>query len=766
MKFFSNARWRYIGIVFAYSMVLFLVMSSQRAGQVVDFYQPRTVFWLSDFHAREFTPIAPTFSLAITANGPSEASATVADAIDPRTRVIMFSTDPLPQAYKRRLLTVFVGTSRILDVNDTGRTTQYSVIIPPTVTIAGKTIRVVSLPDEKVTPPPLTVTSIQISNAIIYRWSQAQSQIRIYGTGGGWWSLSGRILIQHPDKKPFQATIAVGDIPIAKLPSEPAEFRRYHLLVPPHAMQNGDLTVNITSETWGGNKQDARVLGVAVSAVDAQPLRSPWWNIAPSIRLGSMVILAVIATLSALLLGFSGIGVGVAVATGLGIALGLDHTYLAMWYPQLVVLMGLSVCIIPLMQRIFTWCEGDYPLHQNVRNLLIGLMIVTMWVKGGGILFPIMRPLDISWHMDKVREMLSTGDIAKFYQPGGFSESVMPITEWGENRPMIPYSPFYHLSSLAFAIFPWPLEKTATILNVFCDATRIALIGIMVRQSGLSNRIALLAGLLYAVTPVTFLLHSWGNAPTTIGLWWTLVSTVALLVIGRSINNRKLFALLLIINTVTMLIYTVTAVFHVLFITLLAGLLWIIPNQPLRSSIRPILLATYGGLAVATIIYYGQYIPPIIERTIPYFLQVSVNSPATVGVARPALGTYFYNFLPLLRYDFVLNPYLYYGLFMPILLVIPGYLLLFKRQTLWVTMTAWFIVALLFMLAGYRISMVDKQIFYILPIVMICWAVVADQFWRRGWSGRLMVVIMMLYTLVSALYLWVVRIYRSPVVLP
>jgi hypothetical protein len=737
-----------------------------RFGQSVDFYQPRTVFWLRDFHAREYTPIAPSVELAVTATNDSEASALVATTIDPRTRVIMFETDPLPQPYKRRLLAVFVGNARVLDVRDTGRTTQYGVIVPPVVNIAGETIRVVSLPDDKATPPPLAVAKIQVTNAIVYRWSKATSQVHIYGTGGGWWSVTGRILMQHPDKKPFNATIAVGDTTLATLPPEPSGFRQYRMLVPPRAIQNGDLTVSINSDTWGGNNQDVRALGVAMAAVNAQPLSSDWWNVAPSLRLASMIILAVIAAISAMLLGFSGIGVGVAVASGFGAALGLDHTYLAMWYPQLIILMGLSVFIIPLMQKIITWCEGDYPFSPNVRNILIGLMIVTVWVKGGGILYPIMRPIDISWHMDKVREMLNTGDIAKFYQPGGFSESVMPITEWGENRPMIPYSPFYHLSAMAFAIFPWEMEKTATILNAFCDATRIVMIGLIVRQSGLSNRIALLAGLLYTVSPVTFLLHSWGNAPTTIGLWWTLVSTVAMLVIGRSINNRKLFALLLLINTATMLIYTVTAVFHVLFITLLAGLLWILPNHPLRGSIRPILLATYGGLAVATVVYYGQYISPIIERTIPYFLQISVNSPTTVGVARPPLGTYFYNFIPLLRYDFVMNPYLYYGLFMPMLLVIPGYLLLFKRQTLWAYMTAWFVVALVFMMAGYRISMVDKQIFYILPIVLICWAVIADRFWRRGWSGRLMVTIMVLYTFVSALYLWVVRINRSPVVLP
>ncbi|RLT21097.1 MAG: hypothetical protein DWI30_08420, partial [Chloroflexi bacterium] len=222
-----------------------------------------------------------------------------------------------------------------------------------------------------------------MTNAIVYRWSKATSQVHIYGTGGGWWSVTGRILMQHPDKKPFNATIAVGDTTLATLPPEPSGFRQYRMLVPPRAIQNGDLTVSINSDTWGGNNQDVRVLGVAMAAINAQPLSSDWWNVAPSLRLASMIILAVIAAISAMLLGFSGIGVGVAVASGFGAALGLDHTYLAMWYPQLIILMGFSVFIIPLMQKIIMWCEGDYPFSPNVRNILIGLMIVTVWVKGG-----------------------------------------------------------------------------------------------------------------------------------------------------------------------------------------------------------------------------------------------------------------------------------------------------------------------------------------------------------------------------------------------
>ena len=116
MKFFSPAQWRQISIVFAYSLGLFLLLSTFRFGQSVDFYQPRSVFWLSDFHAREYAPIAPSADLVVTTTSASEGTALVSRDIDPRTRVIMFQTDPLPNPYKRRLLAVFVGDVRVLDV--------------------------------------------------------------------------------------------------------------------------------------------------------------------------------------------------------------------------------------------------------------------------------------------------------------------------------------------------------------------------------------------------------------------------------------------------------------------------------------------------------------------------------------------------------------------------------------------------------------------------------------------------------------------------
>jgi len=67
------------------------------------------------------------------------------------------------------------------------------------------------------------------------------------------------------------------------------------------------------------------------------------------------------------------------------------------------------------------------------------------------------------------------------------------------------------------------------------------------------------------------------------------------------------------------------------------------------------------------------------------------------------------------------------------------------------------------MLVGYRVSMVDKQLFYIVPAICLCWAIYAERFWRRGWWGKALVATIYTFTLATALDLWVIRILRSPV---
>lgn len=759
---------RQFGALLLICSVLFGLMSLYRTEHTINILYPRTILKLDEFHSREFATKVPTVAIEATATNANEWRAEIPATVDvAQVRVIQFTIDELPQAYTRRLLAVFIDDTRVLDTKDTGRFQEFGFIIPTSISLQpGSQIRITTIPDDKLTPPPLHISAVVLSNATVYRWSKGDSTVNFWGSGGGWWHLKSTMLVQHPDNNAFRAQLVSNGRVISTIPSTQDGFRVYHALIPPDGHRNGDIAITAQSATWGGNAQDVRILGVAVASMQLQPIASPWWTVASSWRLASVLVIALLVAVAAHLVSMSVLGVGLSVTGSLIAMMALERAYLAIWFPQLAVLIAVSILIIPLCYNVLSWVAPEHEFSPTVRNVLIALVLVSVWVKGGGILYPIMRPIDIEWHMNKVREILVTGDFAKFYLPGAFSESVMPITEWGENRPMIPYSPFYHFSAMLFAVFPWPLEKTATIINAFGDASRVLIIALIARMSGLSNRVSLLAALMYAVSPVTYLLHAWGNAPTTSGLWWTLVTTTALLALSSKLPQRRIMVLLFVLHVVSMLIYTVTAVFHIIFITALVAIIRLIPQHPLRGQIKYIMLVAYGGLAFATLIYYGQYIVPIVERTIPYLLTPnSVHTGATTDTQTSFL-VYMTNFISLLRYDFVENPYLYYGIFIPVMMVIPGFIMLSKRPVLWAFAAAWGSVSVLFMLAGYRFPMVDKQIFYLMPVIMICWGIMASQWWRRGWSGQLLVTMTTLYTLVSALHLWVIRIERAPLVIP
>jgi hypothetical protein len=379
------------------------------------------------------------------------------------------------------------------------------------------------------------------------------------------------------------------------------------------------------------------------------------------------------------------------------------------------------------------------------------------------MVFPSMRAIDIAWHMDRVRWILD-GNLAAIYQPGAFSESVMPINEWGPNRPVIPYSPFFHLFATVFAVIPWwPMELSANLFSALADASRVFLVAALALKSGLRQRAALLAALLYAATPFTFLLHSWGNVPTTFGMWWTLLATTVIVALYPRLERPGPFALRALVTLATMLMYTVMAVFHTLFVIGFLLILRVRPAAVDRRPARAVLLATGAAILASVAIYYWQYVPGIVERTIPYFTSVATRGSESVGVKRDPFSAYLWAYVPHLDYHMWPGDFLYYGVAVPSIFAVPGFFAFRRQPVAYAILAAWFSVAILFLLAGYQVSMVDKQVFYVFPAVCLCWAVYADRYWRRGRAARLMVGLFYLFTLLSALDLWVIRIIRSPV---
>lgn len=720
--------------------------------------------YIRGMHAREFT--AQTTGVQVMA-APGAREVVINDPFrDDVYMATLIMDDWQPDAlHPRRLIAVYANDRRINTLDDRGGSRYFRVLIPEDIDLSGGVrLRVEAIPDRILETPPVSLVGAEVARAQTYRWTSERAAITFPALGNGDWRVELQALVAHPDGGPVNARVFANGELIATLPELPG-MRRYLLIAPARTLDNGNLTLEITANPY----RDPRPLGVSLGRVAVTPLIGapsvalpPWSALVPALT----VVLCAYGALRLSRVPAWGACGAVVIVSILGAwALAVYRYPTGLFLGPLAWFMLFTLALTPLVDRGTAWMfrKLDAPLDPGLRYALLVTFLVGLWLKGGGLLFPYMRAIDVGWHMDRVRWILD-GHWAEMYLPGAFSESVMPINEWGPNRPVIPYSPFFHLFSTLFALFPWSLETSANLFSALLDNSRVFLIALLARKAGLSNRVTLFASLIYAVTPVTFLLHSWGNIPTTSGMWWTLVTSTIMIALYPRLHERGPFILLTVLTVITLLFYTVMAVFHAVFVVFFLGLALIAPVNIDRKPLRPIALSLGVALLAATLIYYGQYIPPILERTVPYVLSLATVGPQSVGVERPPFSEYMLSFWRHLRYDMRPDGFLYYGLLIPLMFVVPGFVALRKRPLLWVMLAAWFSVGTLFMLVGYRVSMVDKQLFYIVPAICICWGVYAERFWQRGWWGKILVVTIYAFTLATALDLWVIRIIRSPVV--
>ncbi len=715
------------------------------------------------FNAPEYSPTDPRQTLA----WPADSDTLVATGLSPDTRMATITLDAFAPSgeFPRRLIAVYADDARVETLDDRGDERTFRVPIGAAAAQDGTVaLRVESILDRYSTEaPPVSAVQAEFAAALTYRWSQGASSVTFPNIGRGEWLLTVRTAVFHPDNSPVNARLSVNGVPLLTLPETGSQLRRMSIPIPASLMESGDLRLDITADTF----TDPRQLGVMIEQLSLTPLR-PAGPSLPPLRALALGVLAVAAVyLSGRWAGLRdwwAAGAAVVVAGAMAWAF-TQYRFPMGFYAQPLTLVLLAGA---LLTPLLNWCTGwlfeaaRLPIGPWVRRILVLAFVVGFWIKAGGLVFPYMRAEDIQWHMDWTRRLMN-GEVS-FWQLYGINspmnELTMPVTEWGAERPVIPYSPFFQVFAILFSVFPWRLEITANLLSVLLDCSRVLLIALLGRKAGLTDRGALLAGLIYAVTPVTFLLHVWGNIPTTFGMWLTLVATTIMVVWYERLPERRFFVLLTLVTLACMLFYTVMAAFHLLFVASFALMLWLFRSRIDTRPLRALVLATALAFGLSVLAYYGQYILPVLHRTVPYFVTITTQGTESVGVERPSFGQYMLAFIPHLDYRIWPGDYLYYGLFIPLAFVIPGFIALRRRTVLWCSFAAWFTVALVFMLVGTRISMVDKQLFWIMPPMFICWAVYAERLWNHAIWTRLLVVAVYVFTFVSALNLWYIRIDR------
>jgi hypothetical protein len=619
-----------------------------------------------------------------------------------------------------------------------------------------------------------------------YRWTRAESSIALPGLGRGAWQLDLDVVTAHPNDQPTNARVSVNGHTLATLP-EHSELRRVRLLVPPDVTGSGSLHVTLQANTY----TDPRPLGVLVAGAEVAPLASssplpPWSTALTSL----VVVLGTYACLAVLLSGVGNTPAPRPLRLWLAALLPLALLALGGWalaahrYPTSFMLPGLALLTLwsllllaalrPLLRRLLG-THNDAPLagRWSLADALLLIFFLSYWLKVAGMLYPYFISIDIHWHMERVRWILG-GQLPLLYGTDSpLNESTMPVAEWGADRPVIPYSPYFHMFATVFALLPWPLEFSANMFSALVDTSRILLIALLALGAGLSRRGALLAAALLAVLPLNMLLHSWGNLPTTFGLWLAFAATTFTVLFWDRLRQRGPFVALAGLLLAAFLIYTVAGAFTGLFLLAFTAALWLAvwrgePQQRgLLAGLRPLWLAATVAMGIALLVYYGQYLPPIIQQTLPYFARALTESHEETGRVGDTLGAY------LLRHGRLTA----YGLVLPLLLTL-AYLVWqwgarFRLAPaaesdeppmrggpllLWAAVAAWVAVMLLFVPLGYKISMVDKHFFVAVPLMLVASAAILDALWRRFWAARAATVLYIGYLTFAAVSLWLTRI--------
>jgi hypothetical protein len=755
----------------------------------------------ADFHAREVNAISQPQTIAW------PAQQEFLELPGRRQGIWKVTVEPAPGLPDDTLEGLTVAANGVRLWNPPGAGPRELLAIVPAEVMAAETVRlrlepaVVGDPD-----PPLGLAGqIKLAQAETYRWTGGQSTISLPGIGRGDWNVTLFASLRHPDNQPLDAVVSANGVPVARLPD--GGPRQFSFLVPAELVPDGDLTLNIASNIY----RDPRELGILLYDLRVAPA-GPATLLPPlkTLLYALTIALCLYFCLQRLIANPALAGaLTLAVVLGGAWALAVARYPSAFMAPRLALLaiwrVALQLAQERLQPRLFA--AAGVQLSAWLLRALLLVFFVGYWLKVGGMLYPYFVGIDMRLQMTWARNIWN-GQFWLYYGVDNpMNTRTMPVADWGPNPPVIPYSPWFHIFAGSFSLLPLPMVLTGHLFSALIDTSRVFLLALLARKSRFSDREALFGSLLLAVTPATFLLHSWGNLPTTLGLWCTLVTTIYIAVAYRRLDRPWPFVILTLMITVTLLAYTVVAAFMGVFLCLLVPALWLFESRRLRQGRRPLLetknseirpgrtqisaegqssdprssalirvqsapdladeppiesrrlvialaLAGLAGLALAMLIYYGQYIPVMLERTVPYFLHS--GRPEEQGVTRRPTSflSYLAQRVPFTTY---LQRPVAYGIQLPLLL---GALALgsLGRPRLRALLICWALVAALFTIAGVRIDMVDKQLFYLLPALALLSGRLLSQLWQRGVPARLVVASVYLFTFAAALDLWIFRV--------
>lgn len=594
-----------------------------------------------------------------------------------------------------------------------------------------------------------------------YRWTHATSFIRLAGVGGERpREVTLRLRSGRADTAAWPVSVVVNSVEVAQLRVGP-EWQSYRVEVTGAAAAPHGVLIELRTRAAALPGTRGPEVGVQIDQLRVDPLGAgrniPAWD-----TLALALIVVVLAALVALrvltlvrpgaprnrLYAFLGGVVGLLVLATL---MAVERPYTAAYLPRLIAF-GLAILAIlssaGLLRRL--GARLGIAITEREAGTLCSIMALGVAVKLGGLLYPDTVVVDLPWHTRWERTLLA-GDFAGLYFPSQLSAGP---SEWGENV-LIPKSPLYYLAMAPFTLLPFEIGTVLKLLAGILDVAMAFLIFLVPKRMGRGTA-GVIAALLYTVTPLSYLILSYGSYPTLFAQFLSLLAFLTLLYADERLARPPIFALFVALLTLSLLAYPVVAAFNVCVLGLFALVRWRAMGK--GTGARQSLLII-GGTTLAAVLafalYYGQY------------LWITLRSVGTMSSEQPrakdalALGLLGqpWHIANVAFQNLVVG-----RLFVLLALAILGGILLQRAapddesRRGWHLLACWMVILPLFVIVDSYVELLLKPLFYTMAPIAILGGIGFVWLWRRGQVWRIVAVLACVAITAQAWLLWFERI--------
>ncbi|MDQ5866015.1 MAG: hypothetical protein M3390_09830 [Chloroflexota bacterium] len=453
----------------------------------------------------------------------------------------------------------------------------------------------------------------------------------------------------------------------------------------------------------------------------------------------------------------------------------LDRLWLttAEWYAVWPGVLLLSAAVVGLAWVVGGWLlrMGGVVWSRSERMLLLTVLFAAFVVRLAGQMHPQIFVYDLGFHFNHLR-LVQTGQLLFTNAPAEFGGTG--------------HETFYLPTAYLFAMpLDWLLADgrlAIRVLTVLLGTLGVLPVYYIARRLLCDGRAGVLAALLYVSLPMAVLPYSWGITPNVFGEFFMLCSlAVALGSAGNLAPARPAFWALVILLAITLLSHPgVVALSGIAFG--LVGIVWAARRGVARLAGAWLLVSLTLAAGISYAIYYHHFTGQMLDSLARIGAERAQASQGE-GFSRVVGGSVEDASLGLVnrevrsRSQWVLGGLegvwrevvAYYrgwpvlATLFALVLVLPATRL--RRATLGrerlrfvLAGGAWLAVVALFAIVGWATSVYVRYMLSALPVVALGAGLLLSGVWRRGSSGRLLSLLVVVFFAVEALVLWHYRI--------